>query len=96
VTVKSSVSSIPDWIKNVAEFWCNDEIDNASFVEAIQYLIENNVIQVPLSYDSNMNMEQTIPKWIKNNACWWSQGLISDVEFASGLEYLIEQGIVTV
>ena len=87
---------IPDWVKEVASFWCNDTINDESFIEAIQYLIENNVISVPLNYDSGGETDQIMPNWIKNNACWWSQNLISDDDFASGLEYLIEQGIITV
>ena len=87
---------IPDWVKEVAAFWCNDTINDASFIEAVQYLIENNVILVPLNYDSGVGTGQIIPDWVKNNACWWSQNLISDDEFASGLEYLINQGIITV
>ena len=86
---------IPDWVKDVAGFWCNDEIDDSSFIEAIQYLIENRVILVPLS-ESGSGTTQIVPSWIKNNACWWSQGLISDDDFASGLEYLIQQGIIKV
>ncbi len=98
VTVQLDVSSpiIPDWIKEVSGFWCNDEINDDSFVEAIQYLIENNVIHVPLDYNSSTKSSQIIPDWIKNNACWWSENLISDDDFASGLEYLVRQGIISV
>jgi len=86
---------IPDWVKDVAGFWCNNEIDDPSFIEAIQYLIENRVILVPIS-ESGSGTSQIMPSWIKNNACWWSQGLISDDDFASGIEYLINQGIIIV
>ena len=98
ITIKLNPQSIiiPDWIKQVALFWCSDTIDDASFVEAIQYLIENNVIAVPLDYDSGVNTGQIVPSWIKNNACWWSENRISDDDFSSGLEYLIEHGIITV
>ncbi|MCH7648357.1 MAG: HYR domain-containing protein [Thaumarchaeota archaeon] len=86
---------IPDWVKDVAGFWCDGEIDDPSFIEAIQYLIENRVILVPIS-ESGSGTSQIVPSWIKNNACWWSQGLISDDDFASGIEYLINQGIIIV
>ena len=33
--------AIDDWVQQVAGFWCNDEITDTSFVEAIQYLIDN-------------------------------------------------------
>ena len=86
---------IPDWIRNVAGFWCNDEIDDTSFVGGIQYLIENKIIIVPAA-ESETSSTQAIPSWIKNNACWWSDGQISDKDFASGLEFLIKNGIILV
>lgn len=86
---------IPDWIKEVASFWCSDEIDDDSFVEAIQYLMENEVIVVPLESEGTQT-SHVVPSWIKNNACWWSQSQISDNEFVSGIEYLIQQGIINI
>jgi len=95
ITVNSPDVIIPSWIKDVAGFWCGDEIDNASFIEAIQYLINNDVIIVPTTVSSGSGVQE-IPNWIKSNACWWSQGLITNSDFASGLQYLIGQGIIRV
>ena len=95
VTVNAPGILIPDWIKEVAAFWCDDKIDDSSFIEGIQYLIDNDIILVPTT-SSGTGGSQTIPSWIKNNACWWSQGLISDEDFAAGLQYLIGQGIIRV
>ncbi|MCH8914944.1 MAG: HYR domain-containing protein [Thaumarchaeota archaeon] len=96
VTVNSPEVLIPNWVKEVAAFWCNDTINDESFIEAVQYLIENGVIRVSLNYDSGVVTGQIIPDWVKNNACWWSEDLISDDDFASGLEYLVQQGIIKV
>lgn len=95
VTVNPPSLSIPDWIKEVAAFWCDDKIDDASFIEGIQYLIDNGIIIISGSTSIGSGGPE-IPSWIKNNACWWSQGLISDSDFASGLEFLIVQGIIRV
>ncbi len=65
-----------------------------SFIEGIQYLIDNNIIIVSAS--SGYGSSQEIPSWIKNNACWWSQGLISNSDFANGIEYLVREGIIRV
>lgn len=86
---------IPQWIKDVAGFWCNDAIDTASFVGSIEYLIQNKIIVVPLS-DSDGEGTQNVPSWIKTNACWWANSQITDNDFASGLEYLIKNGIIVV
>jgi len=95
ITVNPPDVLIPSWIKDVAGFWCGDEIDNASFIEAIQYLINNDVILVPATASSGTGVQE-IPNWVKSNACWWSQGLITNSDFASGLQYLIGQGIIRV
>jgi len=90
VNVMSPDIIIPNWIRDVAGFWCDDEIDDNSFIEAIQYLIDNDVIVVKAT-SSGSGISQEIPNWVKNNACWWSNGQISNNDFASGLEYLIEK-----
>ena len=95
VTVGVTSVIIPDWIKEVAAFWCDDKIDDASFIEGIQYLIENGIIIVQAT-TSGSGGTQEIPSWVKNNACWWSQGLIADEDFASGLKYLIEIGVIKI
>jgi hypothetical protein len=37
---------IPFWIKNNAGWWAEDAIDDETFVQAIQYLITNGIMQV--------------------------------------------------
>lgn len=37
---------IPPWIKNNAGWWAEGEIDDESFLNAIQFLVENNIINV--------------------------------------------------
>ena len=95
ITVNQGELVIPEWVKNIAEFWCQDKIDDASFVEGIQYLIDNNIIIVSTT-SLNSGQSQEIPEWVKNNACWWADGLITDQDFASGIEYLIAEGILKV
>jgi len=95
VTVNAPSLLIPNWIKEVAAFWCDDKIDDASFIEGIQYLIDNGIIIVQAT-TSGSSITQEIPSWVKNNACWWSQGLIADGDFASGLKYLIEVGVIKI
>ncbi len=94
VTVNPQKTIIPDWVKNVASFWCSDAIDDAAFIDGIKYLINNGVIVV--SSQSGLGISQDIPQWVKNTACWWSEGSISDDEFASGIEFLVKQGIIRV
>jgi len=95
VTINPPETTIPSWVKNVAGFWCQDKIDDGSFVEAIQYLIDNGIIVVPGTSES-FSGSLEVPQWVKNNACWWSDGSITDLDFALGIEYLVRQGIIRV
>ncbi len=39
-------TSIPSWIKNNAGFWANGDIDDVTFLNGIEFLIENKIINV--------------------------------------------------
>ena len=38
--------AIPGWIKNIAGLWSEDKMTDSEFVAAIEFLIEQNIIQV--------------------------------------------------
>ena len=95
VTVqRTDTGEIPDWVRDVAGFWCNGEIEDGSFVDAIQYMIEHDVMTVSVSSDNAGSAE--IPGWVKNNACWWNSGSIQDAEFMKSLEFLIKEGVIQI
>jgi len=95
ITINSSGPVITDWVKYVADFWCNDEIEDLGFIGAIEYLIENGIIKVEAT-SSGSESFKSIPDWIKNNACWWAEGLIGDDDFVKGNEYLVKEGIIKI
>ena len=88
-------SSIPHWIKNNAGWWADDQIDDVTFVQGIEYLISQQIILVSEKSLSSINNEN-IPKWIKNNAGWWAEGTIDDNTFVQGIEFLVKNGIITI
>jgi len=51
-----SSSQIPSWIKTAVTFWANDQISDQEFINAIQYFVENEVIQVPQNNDVVENL----------------------------------------
>lgn len=86
-------SDVPSWIKNVSNLWCLNEIKDTEFLDALQYMIKNDIINV----DSKVKIyseKREIPNWVKNNTCLWSENQISDIEFISGIEYLINTGAI--
>jgi len=103
------VQKVPDWIKNNAEWWSQGEIDETTFKNAIQFLVQEEIINVEtgpnvsVSKDDQLAAELEIdseplpiPDWIKNNAEWWSQGVITEDDFLLAVEYLLQNGIIEI
>jgi len=87
--------SIPEWVRNNAEWWSEGVINDSDFVSGLQFLIKQGIMQVPQT-ESNTSTSENIPAWIKNNAEWWAQGVISDDDFIKGVQFLIQNGIIKV
>jgi hypothetical protein len=93
--IPQSEISIPEWIRNNALWWSEDQIDDSTFIQGIEYLIKNNIIVIPPTFQETSDNNK-IPSWIRNNASWWANGQIDDETFVSGLEFLIQKGIIHV
>jgi len=89
-------TSIPAWIKNNAGWWATDQIDDSSFLQGIQYLIQEGIMIIPPTETSEQMSSQAVPAWIKNNAGWWATDQIDDSAFVQGIQYLIQEGIIVV
>ena len=101
-------TSIPAWIKNNAGWWATDQIDDSSFLQGIQYLIQEGIMIIPpteSSADSDAipdagqrtdAFDQHVPSWIKSNAGWWATDQIDDSSFLQGIQYLVQKGIIVV
>jgi len=87
--------SVPDWVKNTAGWWATDAISEAEFVNAIEFLINEEIIQISNTISGKDGSEH-IPEWIKNNAGWWAGGQINDHTFVLGLEWLLANGIIVI
>ena len=85
---------VPGWVKNTAGWWATDAISETEFVNAIEFLVKENIIQVNVTETSGTS--QGVPDWIKNNAGWWASGQIDDQTFILGLEWLLTNGIIVV
>lgn len=95
-TSPDSSTIIPEWVRNNAEWWSKDLIDEGDFVSGIEYLIVQGVIHIPIIPGEEVSEATSVPLWVKNAAGWWSEGLVSDGEFVNGLQYLIQQGIISI
>jgi plastocyanin len=86
---------VPGWIKNVGGYWCNGSIDDSEFVNAVQYLIKKDIIELKNEKLNELSSNE-VPVWVKNNACWWSDDKIPDIDFIFGIEYLVNIGTIRV
>jgi len=89
-------AKIPDWIKNNAKWWAEGSIDDYSFVQGIQFLIKEGIMQIPSTEQGSVSQDNQIPDWIKNNAKWWAEGSIDDYSFVQGIQFLIKEGIMKI
>lgn len=89
------ITKIPEWVKPIAKWWSEGNIEDSEFVSALLFMIENKIIQIP-PVESQDVYEEKIPEWIRNNAGWWADDQIDDKAFVSGIQYMIENGLIIV
>ena len=93
---KSDSPKLPDWVRNIAKWWSLTQISDQDFVKSLEYLIRQNIIQIPKNIISEGNSEQKLPSWLRNNAGWWSQGLLSDDEFVKSIQWMIDSRFIKI
>jgi len=91
---QANAESVPDWVKNTAGWWSTDAISEKEFVNAIQFLVNDKIIQVSVS--GSVGTSNGVPDWVKNTAGWWSTDAISEKEFVNAIEFLIKSGIINI
>jgi len=91
-----TTKKIPDWVKNNAGWWADGSIDDNAFVQGIQYLIQEKIMNIPDLPEQASTAKEAVPDWVKNNAGWWAEGVISEDEFVNGIKFLVEKGIISV
>jgi polyhydroxybutyrate depolymerase len=89
-------TEIPKWLKLNAKWWADGNIDDAAFVNGIQFLIKNGIMKIPETTPVTTAGSDEVPAWIKNNAGWWADGTIDDKTFVQGIQYLVSNGIIKV
>ena len=78
-------TEIPSWVKNNAGWWAAGQIDNDSFVQGVEFLINEGILIV----NSN-DIPNEFPLSLKEDAGSWEDGQISDEQFLEILEDWIE------
>ena len=91
----ANAQTTPDWIKNTAGWWADDQISETEFVNAIEFLVNNGIIVVSDTKQSE-SQANGVPDWIKNTAGWWADDQISETEFVNAIEFLVNVGIINI
>ena len=55
---------IPSWVKNTAGWWATDAISETEFVNALEFLIKEGIINVDKSIADTSSKK--VPEWVKN------------------------------
>ena len=84
----SNEKIIPNWVKNNARWWSEDQLKDSDFYLGIQYLIDKGIIEMP---ETETDSQMIAPDWVKISAKWWANGLTTDEDFINQVESLIEQ-----
>jgi len=89
-----ATNDIPQWIKNNAEWWSKNQIEDSDFILGLEFLIKQGVITVSATDQSQQS--ENIPEWVRNTAGWWSEGQISDDDFIQSIQWLINNGFIRI
>ena len=57
LTSAESESLIPEWIKNTAKFWVEGNVSDSEFIDALQYMIKNGIIEIPDDDKSSLDCQ---------------------------------------
>lgn len=94
VTVGVNVVKIPSWFKNTTLFWSEDKIGTTEYLNAISYLINNDIIQIPKEQTISEG-SKSVPSWVLLTASDWAHGKKGDHEFSIALSWFVGHGLVT-
>jgi hypothetical protein len=87
---------IPSWIKENASWWSTEKIDDATFIQGIEFMIKQKIIVIRNLPNPQASTEESIPEWVRKNVSWWSSGKITEDDFVNAIEYLVQHGIIRV
>ena len=67
--------NVPNWVKNTAGWWATDAISENEFVNAIEFLVKEGVINIKNTDDSQY------PEWLMKNTSWEKARMITSTSF---------------
>jgi len=53
----AQTDSIPSWVKGVAEFWSNNQVSDAEFINAMEFLIDTGIIEISKIHSTSADVD---------------------------------------
>ena len=90
--VNAQENTIPSWIKNTAKFWIDEQVTDIEFINALEYMINNNIINVPSQNKINEDLGDFFVKYNPNPNSIYEYSAKSWIEdskyFETNIEFL--------
>ena len=85
--------TIPNWVKDMVNWWSMKKMSEQDFFKSIKYMIENDIIRIPESklFEKEKNIAE-----IRVNLAKWGQSQSSNKEFFKNSQWLIENKFVDI
>ena len=96
VTVGDNFVMIPDWVKNLTQYWINQQMSDEQYATTMTYLMAQKIVHVPYSGKVTDEPNWEVPIWIKTNSQNWIDGTSSVDEFSIGIQLMLERGLIQV
>ncbi len=94
VIVGNSFIKIPDWVKDVTQYWIDDKMSDQQYASTMTYLMEQKIVYVPFSGQTSFESDWKVPIWVKTTSQDWIDGTASSDEFSIGLQLMLERGLI--
>jgi len=64
--LNANAGTVPDWVKNNAGWWATDKISENEFLNAIEFLINNGIINIEMQMSIESQLEEFFEKTVLN------------------------------
>ena len=95
-TMKQTIGKIPDWVKDITNWWSIGNISDEKFTESMEYMIKNKIVIIPENKKFENTNELKMISFVRNNFSQWSQNEIPNDEFYKNTNWLIENNFINV
>ena len=87
---------VPNWFKNVVTWWTLEKITDQNFLNLLEHMLENKIIQIPEKDKFENLKELKMLSWVKNNLNTWSNETTDNKEFFKSVNWLKDNNFLKI